>query len=154
MKNLKKFNKFANYVPPAPPPKYNMDDYCGKILFCIRGGRFSNDLSCAVFTDKNMGGYGLGIRGDYFDKTDFNQAMRKDGDSLRRKLYTTDEIDLLIKDLGYENLSKPEQTKSILNALKEERDFTSSSNPNLERENGLYVELDDLKYIITEFLYK
>ena len=29
-----------------------------------------------------------------------------------------------------------------------------SVNPEKEKEMGLYVELDDLKYIITEFLYK
>lgn len=146
MKFLKNFNEAKENI-----PKFNIDDYCGQILFCVRGGR---SLSCAVFTDKNMGGYGLGIRGDYFDKSSFNQAMRKDGDSLGRKLYTIDDIYILIKDLGYENLSKPEQTKSILEKLEKTRNSYVSSNVRLERENGLYVELDDLKYIITEFLYK
>lgn len=62
-------------------------------------------------------------------------------------------IDLLIKELGYENLSKPEQTKLIMKKIEKTRSDISV-NTKKEIEMGLYVELDDLKYIITDFLYK
>ncbi len=133
----------------------NMSDYIGKIMFILVGEWKS--LDCQVFTDKNIAGYGMGLRGRYYknprDKDDFKSALGKIGDSCKYKLYTLDEIDLLIKELGYENLSKPEQTKSILEKIEKTRSGVSG-NPEKEKEMGLYVELDDLKYVITEFLYK
>jgi hypothetical protein len=135
----------------------NMDDYCGKTMFIL--SEEWKSLDCKVFSDKNVAGYGLGLRGRFFinndmGKNDFKNALSKIGDSLKYKLYEIDEIDILIKDLGYDSLSKPEQTKSILEKIEKTRSSYVSVNPEKEKEMGLYVELDDLKYIITEFLYK
>lgn len=114
-------------------------DYIGKKLFCLRG---HNDISVGIFTDKNIGGYGIGIRGNYFSEREFKKAIKKEGDSLNRKLYTIDEIYDLIQDMGYDDINYGK--KIIKNIIKKNRDNYASADPNLERREGVYVELDEI----------
>ena len=143
MKYLKKFNESAE--------TYNRDDYLWLPLFCARSNRVGPmDLDIAVFCDINVGGsgYGLSLRGDYFDKSDFNDAMSKKGDCLRRKLYTINDIDILIKDFGLDNLPKKDAIEKIIERIKSTRDGYCSADPNGERAAGVYVELDEIEDLL------
>ena len=82
-----------------------MKKYLGQPLFCLRTDFGTKDIDCGIFTDKNIGGYGIGYRGNYFDENDFIRAISKRGDLLGRKLYTMGEIPLLLKELNIKNIS-------------------------------------------------
>ena len=59
-----------------------LKSYVGTKVFVLRG---KSSLDCGIFTDKNIGGYGKGIRGDYFYNDDeFKKALSEKGDSLKR----------------------------------------------------------------------
>lgn len=135
MKYLKKFNESVKQ-------SKLMDEYLWLPLFCTRGGR---DLDCGIFTDKNMSGYGIGIRGDYFNEFEFERAISKKGDSLKRRLYTASDVDIMIKDLGLENIERSEAVDKIVNMIENTRKKYVSASPELERESGFYVELDEIK---------
>lgn len=135
MKHLKKFNEKLE-------ESYKMDDYLWLPLFCTRNGR---DLDCKIFNEKNVGGYGLGIRGDYFNESDFSLAMSKKGDSIGRRLYTPNESDILIKDLGLDNISKGDAVDRIVNMISGVRSSYTSSRPEVDINEGVYVELEEIK---------
>ena len=59
-----------------------------------------------------------------------------------------DEVDILIKDLGLDNLSKEDAVNKIMERIKRTRDSYCSSNPKFERGQGVYVELDEIKDMI------
>lgn len=139
MEHLRKFNE-------GEVNNYNMDDYVWLPMFCTRDNR---DLDISIFTDHNVSGYGLGLKGDYFDKHDFNKAISKVGDDLRRKLYTIDELDILLRDLGI-NLPKPEAIKEIVRRVKETRDDYCTANPKWERDFGVYVELEEIEDMLKD----
>ena len=66
MKYIKKFEHLSD-------KEINMDDYLWLDMFW-------GDLDCRVFNDKNLGGYGLGISGDYFiNNNEFKRAITKKG---------------------------------------------------------------------------
>lgn len=149
MKYLKKFNEnrygssFQNSRPDLKQSKL-MDEYLWLPLFCIS----SRSLDCKIFTDKNLGGYGLGIRGDFFGEDDFKRAISKKGDCLGRKLYTASDVDILIKDLGLDNMSKEEAVDAIVDMISNTRKAYSSADPDWERENSTYIELDEIKDLL------
>ncbi len=137
MKYIKRFNESV---------EYNMDDYLWLPLFCIREFTSgSRTLNCGIFNDQNLGGYGLGIRGDYFSQTDFEKAMSKKGDSVKRKLYTADELNILIKDLGFDNLSKDESIQKVVDMIKKDRGNHVSVDVKGDKYADLHVSLDEIE---------
>lgn len=50
-----------------------MKNYVNIPLLCLR----YDELDAGLFTDKNLGHYGIGIRGDYFDQYNFEKALKK-----------------------------------------------------------------------------
>jgi hypothetical protein len=101
-------------------------------------------LDIGILNPKNVGGVGLGIRGNYFDEKAFEMAITKKGDWLGRKLYTLDEIDELLKDMGYGNQLFDDGKDLIVRKIKQTRDGYCSADPDGDRRAGLYVELDEI----------
>jgi len=142
MKHLKKFNE--EFIIDL------MGEYVGKPLFCTRPMSKSISVNCGIFTNKNIGGFGLGIRGDYFDEVNFEAALSKKGDSLGRKLYTADEFDLLAKDLKLDTTDRERAINQIVDMIEMERGRMSSSKPDLERREGVYIELEQIKDLLSK----
>jgi hypothetical protein len=111
-------------------------------------------LDVGILNDQNIGGMGigLGIRGNFWYRAeDLENAMsRKDnghgrkGDSMGRCLYTIDEIDELLKDMGYGNQLFEDGKDIIYNFIKKTRESYCSADPNGDRKAGLYVELEEI----------
>ena len=126
-----------------------MDQYLDSPLFCLRKNNSGSiSLDCSIFTDLNLGGYGCGFMGDYFDESDFVKAISKKGDSLRRKLFKKNELDQLIQELGIGDLSKEEGIKRIIDMIKKERSSYASADPDKERKMGLYIEMDEIENLL------
>jgi len=170
MKYLKYFENVKDIDPFEEEDWDEEDDmrmkYVGKKLFCLSSHHSGHKgLNVGIFTDKNIGGdgYGIGIRGAYFTKTQFEEAIKKEekdtplrmngvirsyihryGDSLNRTLYTIDELDKLVKDIGYGNDLFDDGEEIIRKLIKKYRDFASSANPDGDRKAGVYVEMDEI----------
>jgi len=125
-----------------------MDKYIGIPLLCLRLNNKNADLDCSIFTDENISGYGLGLGGDFFKEWDFEDAIIQKGDGLNRYLYKAEEVDKLIKKLGFESLSKEKAIDRIIELVKRTRSGYSSGNPEAEKKMGLYVDIDELRDLL------
>jgi len=132
-----------------------LDKYIGKKLFVTRENHTGSiSVDCGIFTNENIGGYGIGIKGDIFNENDFKNAISKKGDVLKRRLFTLDELNELFDYLKIdktldiygkeETLDIYEKEEMLKNLIKYERESYSSDDPDLEREKYVYVELDEL----------
>lgn len=135
MKHLKKFNESRD--------SDIMDTYIGKPLIVTRRG---HSIDCKIFTDQNIGGYGLGIGGDYFDSYDFERALTEGGDGLGRRLFKLSEIDRLSKFLGIDG-TKDEIIKEIIHRINRTRNSYVSWNPERDKNSGVYVDMDPESFI-------
>lgn len=121
--------------------------YVGKKVFVSRGFPVQM-LDCGIFTDKNIGGYGKGIRGDYFySSANFEEALSNKGDCLRRRIFTMDTLHELKEHLGLNKqlFSSDDYFKEYVTELiKNTRNSYVSANPEKERLEGVYVELEDI----------
>lgn len=122
-----------------------LDKYVGTPLFCLR----NNSLDCRIFTDKNLGGYGIGLRGDYFNEWEFVDALGRIGDSLNRHLFEINELNELAYKIKISG-SKEELIDNIINKIKGTRATYVSADPEGERKAGVYVELDELRKLLME----
>ena len=110
-------------------------------------------LDVGILNNKNIGGMGIGfgIRGNfwYSEKELEDSITRKNGkyrkgDSMGRCLYTIDEIDELLKDMGHETSLFDDGKEVIFNLIKKNRDSYCSADPDGDRKEGLYVELEEI----------
>lgn len=101
-----------------------MNYYVGKIVICNSG----NSWDIGIFTDKNIGGYGVGIRGRYFSDFEFISSISLIGNC---KLYTLDNI----------SLSGLSTDELILNIVKTRSSYCSDD-PEYERKIGLRIEIE------------
>lgn len=103
-------------------------------------------LDVGILNTDNIGGIvGLGLRGNFwYNEEDFRRAINKQGDMNGRKLYTLDEIDELLREMGYGNQLFDDGRELIREKIKQTRSSYSSSNPDGDRRAGLYVELDEI----------
>lgn len=122
--------------------------YVGKKVFISRGFpvRF---LDCGIFTDKNICGYGKGIRGDYFySDDDFKNALSsKNGDYLQRKVFTVDTLSDLKNHLGLNNKlfnSEKYFQEYVKDLITQTRNNYCSADPEKERAEKVYVEVEDI----------
>jgi hypothetical protein len=124
-----------------------LKSYVGKKIFISRGFPV-NSLDCGIFTDKNIGGYGKGIRGDYFwDDENFKDALSEKGDSLKRRVFTLDNLEKLKQHLGV-NQQLFNDDNYFKNFVKDliikTRNSYCSDNPKQERKEKVYVEINEL----------
>lgn len=123
--------------------------YVGRKLLCLRLD-LGLELDCNIFTNKNVGGdgYGMGIRGNYFHEREFIDAIEKRGDGLKRFLYdpnNEEDMLLLIRKLHLNERDSLDISKQkIIDLIKKTRDSFCSANPEREKREGVYVEIDDI----------
>ena len=124
-----------------------LKSYVGKKVFVSRGFPVSS-LDCRIFTDKNLGGFGEGIRGNYFlNDENFKKALSEKGDYLKRRVFTLDNLESLKEHLGLNKqiFNNDEYFKSFVKDLViKTRNSYCSADPELERKEKLYVEIDEL----------
>lgn len=121
--------------------------FIGKKVFISRGFPI-NSLDCGIFTNKNIGGYGIGIRGDiFYCDEEFRQALSKQGDCLKRRVFTIDNLDELKDLLGLNNelFNYDEYFKQLVeDIIIKTRSHYSSADPEKERLKKVYVEIEDI----------
>lgn len=120
-----------------------LKSYVGKKVFVTRD---RHSLDCGIFTDKNLCGYGKGIRGDFWnDDISFKQALSETGDYLNRRIFTIDTLNDLKKYLNLDTDSSDDYLKSyIKDLIIKTRNSYCSANPEKERAENVYVEIEDL----------
>lgn len=112
------------------------EELVNKPVFCVRDGK----LDCGIFTDKNLSGYGIGIRGNFFHDDELPFTTQ---DYLDRKLYlfTEDGVNDLCTDLGIpgDKKTKIDVIKGMMVSARKEY---ASAFPEGERNYGLYIEVE------------
>ena len=143
MKYLKNYKTFENREISM------LDKYVGTPLFCYRDDACGS-LDCNIFTDKNVAGYGCGLRGDFFNEREFVDALGRIGDSLNRHLFEIDELDEISKKLRIDGNSKEEIVDKVVDKIEKTRKSYCSANPDGDRRAGVYIELDELRKLLME----
>lgn len=122
--------------------------------YCVRRDMIPISIDIGYLTDKNIGGFGKGIRGNYWGADDvglnsFEKSLSpKDTDCLKRNLFKLGEEEELCKFLGdsYEKDIKYWGIYGfLLRMIENERKSYVSASPKVERDNFVYVELEDLE---------
>ena len=143
MKYIKNYKTFENKETSM------LDKYVGTPLFCFRDDAWGS-LDCSIFTDKNVAGYGCGLRGDFFNEREFVNALSRIGDSLNRHLFEINELDEIAKKLRIYGKSKEETIDKIVDKVEKTRKSYCSANPDGDREAGVFIELDELRKLLME----
>lgn len=121
--------------------------YIGKKIFVSRGFPVTS-LDCGIFTNKNLGGYGKGIRGDYFYTDEvFKKALSVKGDYLKRRVFTISNLNELKNHLRLNNelFNSDEYFKQyVKDLIIKTRNSYCSADPKKERDEKVYVEIQDI----------
>lgn len=106
-------------------------------------------LDIGYFTDQNLGGFGKGIRGDYFYTIEGLKNALSGGDELGRCVFKIGDEEELLK-LIYRNGWYSDMVEGqsgyeyLVEKIVKERKGYASADPDGDREIGVYFEISEL----------
>lgn len=131
--------------------------------YCLRNnGYLSLDIS--YLTHKNVGGFGSGLRGNYWNISEiglenFKGCIERKKDSLNRILfklgdesidYSREGLIDILKELDPKGVRDYGERYYIVELIRRARKGYCSDDPDGERKANVYVELDDLQQYLFE----